>query len=232
MSDYIVIHGIRIAKDFVPETFGRLTTVGPRFMLPHGKQGKSASRQVCKCTCGALLVVARSSLVTGNSISCGCFHREISSIIGKNRAKHGMRKTPEYGVWSDMKKRCNNPNSFAYPDYGKRGISVCPEWDNANDGFQNFIAFMGPRPSTKHEIERKDNDGNYCPENCKWATRTEQTRNQRSNVNVTHNGKTQCLTAWAEELGMPYKTLWYRLTSGWTVDEAFSRPLKKTKADK
>src|SRR5688500_16157023 len=118
--------------------------------------------------------------------------------------KHGLRNCSEYRAWASMKQRCLNPKVVAYPQYGQRGIKVCDRWLTS---FPNFYADMGPRPSPSHSLDRIDNDGDYTPDNCRWATRVEQGRNQRTNVLFTHNGKTQCLTAWSEEIGIPADTL-------------------------
>jgi hypothetical protein len=93
-------------------------------------------------------------------------------------------------------------------------------------GFTNYYSDMGPRPSPKHSIDRIDNNGNYCPENCRWATQTEQNRNQRNNRLLTFNGKTQCVTAWAEETGINRDTIDKRLKLGWTVEDVFTTPVR------
>lgn len=223
MSDYIVIHGTRIAKDFIPETFGRLTTIGPRFMLPYGTQGKKAPAQVCQCSCNGGYTVTRvSSLKTGLAKSCGCLLKEKTAAIGRMNKKHGMYGTTEYKSWQGMKSRCNNNRHHAYSDYGGRGISVHPDWDNPENGFQKFYDYMGPKPTPEHEIERDNVNGNYEPGNVRWATVDEQARNKRNNVSVTYNGKTQCLAAWAEELGIKDGTLRDRLQRGWSVEKALT----------
>lgn len=226
MSEYIVTHGIRIAKDFTPETFGRLTTIGPKFLLPIGLKGKHKAFQVCACECGNTIVVATNAIKSHHTKSCKCLHIEKARTQGKLNIKHGLSKTAEYRQYKWMKNRCNNPNNRAYPDYGGRGIKVHPDWDNTDYGFLNFLADMGPRPSPKHEIERKDVNGNYCPENCCWATRKEQCRNKRNNHNIKYNGKSQCISAWSEEIGVASSTLRYRLKSGWSVEKALTTPTK------
>jgi hypothetical protein len=131
-----------------------------------------------------------------------------------------------------MKYRCLNANSTGHDNYGGRGIIICDRWLDPENGFADFLIDMGPRPSLEHEIERKNNDGNYCPENCKWATRTEQGRNKRNNVMLTYNGKTQCVTAWAEELGMNPGSLYTRLRNGMTTEAALTTPIDTNKRNK
>lgn len=130
--------------------------------------------------------------------------------------------TLEYGVWTQMKQRCNNPNLKAYPNYGGRGITVCPAWENS---FEQFMQDMGPRPPGG-TLEREDTNGNYEAANCLWASRQAQQRNRRCNHNITHNGVTQCLSAWAQQAGMSPATLKSRLRCGWTMDEAMNLPLR------
>jgi hypothetical protein len=208
MAKYIVIHSIRIAKDFTPETFGRLTTLGPKFLLPVGRASGKFAYQVCQCSCGNFTVVQTSNLRNGNTNSCGCFRQEF--IAAKNK-KHSMTGTVEHETWNSMKKRCLNPKHKSYHNYGGRGIRICDRWLDPESGFENFYADMGPRPSDKHSIDRINNGGDYCPENCKWSTRFEQNRNKRTNVMLAYNGKTQCVKDWAEELGIGGAQLRLRL---------------------
>lgn len=111
-----------------------------------------------------------------------------------------------------MRQRCQNPNDRTYKNYGGRGITVCDRW---LESFENFYADMGPKPSPKHSIERKDNDGPYSPENCRWATRVEQGRNRRNNRRVTIGGETKCLSEWAVVAGVCYATMLSRTRRGW-----------------
>jgi hypothetical protein len=126
----------------------------------------------------------------------------------------------EYGVWAAMLRRCRNPNTKDYPNYGGRGIRVCERWSK----FANFYADLGPRPSRNHSIERRENDGNYEPGNCYWATRAEQANNKRNNRLITAHGKTQTLAQWASELRMTPYAITFRLRSGWNVERALSEP--------
>lgn len=222
MSDYIVVHSIKVAKDFTPETFGRLTTIGPKFLLPVSKQGYKKPFQVCECECGSVSVHRTRALRSGATKSCGCLQKE--KLIDRNKANatHGMWGTPEYTAWANMIQRCYNPKCEKYPDYGGRGITVCDRWLCPVNGFLNFLADMGPKPSRKHSIERKEVNDNYCPENCCWATQKEQQRNKRNNRLIEYNGKTQCLAAWAEELGVSARTLRYRIKAGWPLEAALT----------
>lgn len=120
------------------------------------------------------------------------------------------KQGPEYNVWSAMKDRCLNPKCKHFHNYGGRGINVCKRWLK----YSNFIKDMGHRPSSKHTLERIDNDGHYEPKNCRWVTRKIQTRNMRRNVLVKHNGKEQCLMDWSIETGINYFTLRSRRRNG------------------
>lgn len=124
-------------------------------------------------------------------------------------------KNPIHVIYRGMLRRCFNPEYEHFKNYGGRGITVCARW-LGDDGYKNFESDMGPRPSPIHTINREDNDGNYDPGNVRWATKREQQRNRRGNVNVTICGRTQCVSAWAEELGMTPTSFKKRITNGWT----------------
>lgn len=122
-----------------------------------------------------------------------------------------------------MHRRCDTPSVRSYPRYGGRGIRVCERWKS----FLNFLRDMGPRPSPLHSIERTDNDGNYEPSNCKWATASEQARNRSTSRKVTALGETRSLAEWSERLGVSRETIAMRLDLGWSPDRAMSQSLRK-----
>lgn len=175
-------------------------------------------RWQCRCECGTERAVTQCSLRKGDSVSCGCYAAEQTS---KRRKKHGhsVERTTEYTIWKSMKYRCHSTGDSSYHRYGARGIEVCERWRNS---FENFLEDMGPRPSLDHSLERIDNEGNYCPENCRWATKTEQARNRRTNHFVTLNGETKTLMEWSEITGLGYTVITGRLNRGWTAEEALT----------
>ena len=221
MAKYIVVHSVRVATEFVPETFGRLTTLGPKFRLRRDRRWGGKVYQVCSCCCGNATVVAAEDLRSGHTKSCGCLSRETPPA-----RTHGRTGTPEYICWSAIQQRCYYIKHKDYDNYGGRGIRVCDRWLDPENGFLNFLEDMGPKAHKNLSIERELVNGDYCPENCRWATVEEQAYNKRNNINITFEGKTQCIAAWAEELGIQYATLRSRIVRGWPVDKALNTPLK------
>ena len=166
----------------------------------------------CLCECGTAKVVAGSVLRMGESTSCGCYQKELAAKnLGDAVRKHGQHNTPEYYRWLSLKARCTNPNNPRYADYGGRGITVCQRWA---DSFEVFIADVGERPTPEHSIDRIDNDKGYEVTNVRWATKQEQANNRRTNVEVTYNGETKTLAAWAMEVGITPEGVAYRHKHG------------------
>jgi hypothetical protein len=146
----------------------------------------------------------------------------MKELAGDRSRTHGRSRTPEYCCWQAMIQRCINPHRRGYENYGGRGISVCDRWRTS---FENFTADMGPRPPG-HSLDRIDNDGNYEPGNCRWATNTVQLRNRGNNRLVTFNGETLTISEWAEKLNVHKNTLTNRIDRGWSVDDAFTKPVQ------
>ena len=167
---------------------------------------------LCVCKCGTSREVHGANLRSGKSVSCGCDRDSKTSERNKSlHAKHGGRKTTEYRIWMGIKTRCFNNKAYEYPLYGGRGVTMCKEW--ATD-FVRFLLDVGPRPAKAYTIDRIDNDGHYEPNYVRWATKKEQANNMRSNLLITHEGRTQTLSQWAEESGVSYETLRWRHKHG------------------
>lgn len=200
----------------IGRTFGRLTVTAPA-----GSNKNGQALWHCLCQCGAQVIAVTGQLKSGHTKSCGCLRKDVCvQRVTKHGASSRDVRTPEYTAWSGLKARCENTNNPAYANYGARGITVCERWCN----FENFLADMGEKPTPTHSIERIDNDKGYSPENCKWATRTEQSNNRRFNRLITFNGKTQSLSLWAREQRMTYPTLHQRLMLGWSIERALTAP--------
>lgn len=154
--------------------FGKLTAISPNGT---GKGGETM--WLCECECGNQTTVSRGNLKKLTTRSCGCLKFGLFKIEHGRKVKHGRNDTTEHRIWRGMKQRCLNSKDHAYKHYGGRGITICQRW---LDNFQNFFDDMGPRPTSKHSIDRIDNDGNYEPGNCKWSTPSEQNSNQRRSM--------------------------------------------------
>jgi hypothetical protein len=193
--------------------FGRLVVfeVGPAL---YARRTKSWT---VRCDCGRTKTVAEGSLVRGRTTSCGCARAEANSA--RNRT-HGLSQSPEYRVWTGMKSRCQNPAERAYEGYGGRGILVCERWQK----FENFLADMGPRPSPRHTIERRDVNGHYEPGNCMWLPAPLQARNKRDNRRATYRGLTASIAEICERFGADARRTYWRLARGWSIADAIERP--------
>lgn len=195
-------------KNLTGLRFGRLTV--ETFA---GRLSKHSSWH-CRCDCGMKTVVTCGDLTTGHTSSCGCLRRDVTRA---RVWKHGNTGTAVYGVWLGILQRCEDRNCRSFPRYGGRGITVCERWHD----FKNFLSDVGQRPRNK-SIERIDNSKGYEPGNCRWATMKEQCRNRRSNHVLTWNGRTMCIAAWAEEIGIKPLTVLHRIRSGWSVERALT----------
>jgi len=189
------------------------------------KDGDSHAYWDCLCDCGNISRVSGSHLRGGFAKSCGCARDRWTT--NPRRTSHGMAKTKEYHAWQAMKARCSNPNLPNYSRYGGRGIRVCKEWQ---DSFQAFFSHMSLAPSKGHSLDRyPDNDGNYEPGNCRWATATEQQANLRTNRIIEVDGVSKNLSEWARDLDTKANVLLTRLALGWSERDSVTIPVKKRK---
>lgn len=210
-------------NDYVGLKYGRLTIIKEGSCI---KYNRTIMRKVlCKCDCGNKKEIDLNSIKRGKSTSCGCFNKEFAK---KNHTKHGLAmistgiRHPDYNIWTKLKGRCLNPNDKSYKHYGGRGIKICDRWMHS---FENFIEDLGWRPSQKYSIERIDYNKDYCPENCKWILKSEQTKNCRRVKLITYNGKEHCLTDLCKLLGLVYSTMRHRVYDlGIPFEEAAKYP--------
>jgi hypothetical protein len=169
---------------------------------------------LCKCSCGNVKKVLLNSLRRKRTTSCGCFAR----MSAKMRATtHGGSTSPSYTSWRAMKERCLNKKNKSYKYYGGRGVKVCDRWMK----FENFYKDMGDRPENK-TLDRIDNNGDYCPENCEWSTRREQCNNRRCNHFIKFKGKRQTISQWSKELGFKRNLIGRRLAMGWSIKKTLT----------
>lgn len=201
-------------RDLVGRLFGKLTVVG----LVGSKRGHRFWR--CRCSCGETVEVRTSSLTSGNTKSCGCLSNRPG---GKGHGLAVGGYPPEFNIWRAMIRRCTNPDDRAYQNYGGRGISVCARW---LDSFPNFYSDLGSRPDPSLTLDRIDNDGDYEPGNCRWASRKQQNANRRKGLRtLTVKGVTRPLVDWAERIGISRQLLSNRIDRmGWNVERAVSTP--------
>lgn len=177
-----------------------------------------ASFWLCQCDCGTTRAVSGTRLRQGKSKSCGCRRG------GFAWKKHGeSHKTKEYRAWTSLLSRCHCPTGQGFGNYGGRGITVCARWQGAH-GYENFLADMGRCPSPELSLDRIRNNEGYGPDNCRWATATQQSRNRRNSLMLTFNGATKQIHEWAEALGISVHTLKGRLKAGWKVKDVLTRP--------
>lgn len=213
-------------KSLIGAKFGRLTVldVGKPYIW---RERTVDYFMVCKCDCGKEIEVRRGRLTDSKvgTKSCGCLHSE--QLINRNY-KHGLRHTNLYKRYLGMKDRCYNPHNNEYKNYGARGITVCDEWLNDFTSFYNWALANGYREDLS--IDRINNNGNYEPSNCRWATDREQAFNTRRNRFFTYKGKTLSITQWSTELGGGLALVGNRLRNGWSVERALSTPVRKARA--
>lgn len=199
--------------NIIGSTFGRLTVISRSMNTSGGK-----ATWECICACGNTKVVIGENMRMGRTKSCGCWNIEVASASSRT---HGKSRTLIYMIWTSMKQRCENPNNKDYKEYGGRGVKVCDEWHI----FEKFLNDMGEKPKGL-SLDRKDVNGDYCKDNCRWATNDEQANNTRQNVNINYKDKTQTLSQWAKELNLNYGTINSRYRKGDCGDNLFRAILR------
>jgi len=205
--------------DLTGKRFGKLTV-----LEREPSQKTDDVRWRCVCDCGNEIVARGRNLKQGFTKSCGCSRK----VPRPYKATHGMSKTRLYRIWSLMKDRCENKNSPSYRKYGSRGIKVCDEW-HSSSAFIEWALSNGYREDLS--LDRIDFDGDYCPENCRWADAFVQGNNRRGNRVITLYGKTQTLAQWCREYNQGYRLVHRRITQlGWDVEKALTTPNKRNKS--
>lgn len=208
----LIEHETKHTQQNIGKTFSSLT------VLAIGKPVSSYRyTAICQCECGrGPFTVRMDKLTSGHTRSCGCLQIESAS-------KHGLYKHRLYHVWKGMMSRCYKKNDTRYSSYGARGIIVCKRWHY----IANFISDMDPSYRKGLQLDRRNNDADYSPANCRWATISEQQRNKRSNINITIDGTTKTLAEWCSDFGIRYQLAWERIkVQRWSAEKALRTPAR------
>lgn len=208
--------------DLTGKRYGRLVVLNKA--APHVQPNKlKRTMWLCKCDCGSQYIAYGANLQSNHTQSCGCLQKERAR---ESATTHGKSHTRLHRTWRHMVERCTNPNVRNYSDYGGRGITVCEEWRK----FDNFYQWAMQNGYYEDlTIDRINNNGNYEPNNCRFTDLTVQANNKRTNHLMTANGETKTLTQWANELGISYITLLYRVRRGWSDEKAINTPARQIK---
>lgn len=202
--------------DLTGQKFNRLTVID---RAPNKTKGTMWN---CLCDCKSTSVVSAGNLKNGHTTSCGCFREETTGNLNRS---HNMSFSPEHNALAEMKRRCTKKDRDTWDRYGGRGITVCDRW-LGRDGLIHFVEDMGYKPSRKHSIGRRDNDGNYTPENCHWETQKQQMNNMSRNHPITFVGVTMNICQWADFLHIKRTTLLMRINRyNWPVAKALLTPV-------
>ncbi len=214
-------------KDLAGQRYSRLIVLG--YVGNHQlANGRNRPRFLCQCDCGGTAVLQAQTLISGYAKSCGCYQREVASKTAKRlraeglfriggHKRHGLSHTSIHNIWSGIRERCRNANSAGFKRYGGRGIDMCDRW---YDSFEAFYEDMGPRPAGM-SVDRIDNDKGYSPENCRWATVSEQAQNTSKNTIVEYNGESMALAEAARRSGVKRGTIKARIERGLTGARVF-----------
>ena len=200
--------------DLTGQKFGRLT------VIERTRNNNNKVCWICRCECGNLKTVAGKDIKSGNTRSCGCIKHESKH---NPNYKHGLKNEPIYKVWRGIKNRCYNTASFAYSEYGGRGITVCAEWLHDFQAFYDWAITNGYKKGLT--IDRIDNNKGYAPDNCRWVTMRTQNNNKRNNHIVFYNGEKYTIAELAMKYGVDYDKLQQRISRyHWNIEEALNTP--------
>lgn len=215
---------INRVNNLIGNKYGRLTVIG----LDESKQTRKTF-WICECECGNVVSIRSDRLISGNTHSCGCYKREsdrrnVQNVPAYKKFKEQGIKvggTRLYGIWQNMKARCYNKNNARYSSYGGRGVKVCEEWLNDYMAFYKWAMESGYEDNLT--IDRINVNGNYAPNNCRWATNVQQSCNRRTNIFITIGNTTKSLKEWCDIFELPYKTVnaRYKRNENITLDELF-----------
>lgn len=204
--------------DLKGQRFGRLLVLSPAA----NKGGRT--RWLCLCDCGAYTIAGTADLRSGDTKSCGCKHRDNALVNVHKLSKHNMSRTRLYRIWDGIKRR-TKPDAWKAPRYGPRGIRMCDEWRSDFIVFEEWAISHGYNDTL--QIDRIDNDGNYCPENCRWVTQKDNSNNRSTCTYVEFRGERHSLSEWSGLTGIPYWTLQKRILKyKWSLERAFTEPVK------
>ena len=205
--------------DLTGQRYGRLV-----FVRQFKKDNHNRWMWECLCDCGNTTVVLPNNVKNGSISSCGCLKKD---LLHEKLYKHGIPGSHHlYRIWSSMKRRCNSPNTKEYAHYGGRGIYVCDEWMHDAKAFYDWSMANGWKEGLT--LDRIDNDGPYCPDNCRWVTYKIQMNNKSNNIRIDWKGENHTLSEWSEIVGLNVETLKYRIEVGWPVDKAMTVPPRVT----
>jgi len=205
---------VAIYNDLKGIRFGKLV------VIEKDENNKRKNYWLCKCDCGKNKSIFRGHLTANRIDHCGCLSFQKKSAINKT---HGETNTRLFKIWNGMRDRCRNPHNHSYSRYGGRGISVCTEWSDFLT-FKTWALFHGYNDTLS--IDRIDNNGNYEPENCRWATNKQQANNKRNSQIITYNDETYSLSEWSEKLKIPIETLRARVRKNWSIEKIIITPLR------
>lgn len=212
--------------DIIGTRYNKLVAISFSHIKEYPRKGRVATTKAnyweFKCDCGNHVTLSLDSVKSGGSMSCGCWRKEASRI---NNTTHGQasngKQSRLYQIWAQMKRRCDLPTATAYSDYGGRGIRVCDDWSNSFEEFEQWA--LANKYQENLTIDRRENDGNYEPENCRWSDRTTQANNRRSNRIVIYNNVEMSVSELSRHTGVVYSLLLSRLDRGWSVEDAVNK---------